>query len=144
MATQKLQSTTVIKPCGPKQSREDTFSEFNNLPEEVILHIFSFLKIDDVARVSTTCSRLHEIVSRESALWKKGYTDHKHSKSEVLGAISSSGQAQFSTEKQIFLLHKKVEQNWAQTNFSCDLPDVGTQSTGYVECLLKMVLQAKL
>ena len=122
MATQKRKSTTDIKPGGgPKLSREDSLSEFNNLPEEVILIIFSFLKIDNVARVSTTCSRLHEIASRASAPWKKGYTDHKHSKSAVLAAISTLKQPPFSTEKQIFLLHKKVEQNWARTNFSWDL-----------------------
>ena len=117
----KRQSTTCIKTRAQKLSCTESFSEFDNLPEEVILLIFSFLKIDDVARVSTTCSRLHDIVSRASAPWKKGFADHNHSKSEVLAAISSLKQPPFSTEKQIFLLHKKVERYWARSIFAREL-----------------------
>ena len=45
--------------------------EFQNILEEMVLHILRYLEINDVVHVAKTCTRLNWIVKRSTDPWKK-------------------------------------------------------------------------
>ena len=101
-----------------KRSRPEQVSQIQDLPPEMILKILSYLKIGDVVSVAKTCSRLNAIIDGSEDIWKKAFIDHGHERSEVLAEMAASRKATDSSstssvEKMNFLLHKKVQRNFA-------------------------------
>jgi hypothetical protein len=98
------------------------YSWLQNLLEDVVLHILTFLNIDDVVRVAQTCSRLNSIVKRSRGPWKKAFLFYKFPKSDVLTAMAaSSDTTESSMERSIFLHHKKAERNLILGRFSKEI-----------------------
>ena len=104
-----------ISELAAKRCRPEQVVRFQNLPEEVILKILSFLDIDDVINVAQT-TRLKTIVDESTAIWRKAFVDHGHKRSEVLAEMAASRKEtdpKTSVDKLNFQLHKKVQRNFA-------------------------------
>lgn len=50
--------------------REVPFTEFINLSYKIVLHIFSYLSIQDLGRVIQTC-KLWQLIANDNTLWEK-------------------------------------------------------------------------
>ncbi|QRV92264.1 choline transport protein [Ceratobasidium sp. AG-Ba] len=74
MAQKVLRSATqteVIRDEGGRSIYEDSTSCFEDLPEELKIHILQFLQYDDIVRFSATARRYHLLVLRSTSLQLK-------------------------------------------------------------------------
>jgi hypothetical protein len=122
MAPPKAKRTKIAAPERKSDRISTKYSWMQNLLEEVVLHILTFLDIDDVVKVAQTCSRLNCIVKRSKAPWKNAFLFYKFPKSDVLTAMAASTDTSVSSmERSIFLLHKKAERNLIRGRFSGEI-----------------------
>ena len=123
MASPKAKRLKITVPKRQSERITSKYSWMENLLEEVVLHILTFLDIDDVVRVAQTCSRLNCIVKRSKGPWEKAFPFYNFPRSEVLTAMAASTDTSVtSMERSIFLLHKKVERNLIRGRFSKEIP----------------------
>ncbi|XP_049944968.1 uncharacterized protein LOC126426908 [Schistocerca serialis cubense] len=52
-------------------SRPAPVVRINDLPDEVLLEIFSYLPLDDMARSAHVCTKWHILLKREEQLWRR-------------------------------------------------------------------------
>ena len=132
-----------------KRSRPEEVIRFENLHEEMILKILTFLDIKDVVSVSQTCSRLKSIVDGRTAYWRKAFVDHGHERSEVLAEMAASRKTidpTISVEKLNFLFQQKVQRNFARGRFkkaafmTFSEPWLNYSSFGNVPAVLRVII----